>query len=101
MSTITTRSAVLAILLLALAASKDATAGPLLVRHYVDLTLPQPGLSALCGFNILRRIEGFVDTALFFDDQGNPAREIDTSPTTRTVAILTGTATHSLSTSRV
>jgi hypothetical protein len=75
--------ATLAVILLALGGSTAANAQPLLVRKFVDLTLPQPGLSALCGFTVYRRIEGFVDAALFFDDEGNPVREIDTSPSLR------------------
>ena len=36
------------------------------------MTVPQPGLSALCGFTVYRRVEGLVDVALFLDDEGNP-----------------------------
>ena len=56
---------------------------PLLIRSYVDITVPQPGLSALCGFTVYRRVEGLVDVALFLDDEGNPLHEIDTSPSLR------------------
>jgi hypothetical protein len=83
MPIVLTTSTAVAIVLLALAGPTTANAEPLLVRKFVDLTLPQPGLSALCGFTVYRRIEGFVDAALFFDDQGNPVREIDTSPSLR------------------
>ena len=56
---------------------------PLLIRKYVDITVLQPGLSALCGFTVYRRVEGLVDAALFLDDQGNAVHEIDTSPSLR------------------
>lgn len=80
--TMTTRAA-FALVLLAFAGPASASDGPLLVRKAVDLTIPQPGLSAVCGFTVYRRIEGLVDAALFFDDQGNPLREVDTSPSLR------------------
>lgn len=56
---------------------------PLLLRRFVDFTVVQDGLSALCGFPVFRRTEGFVDVALFVDAAGNPVREIDTSPSLR------------------
>ena len=56
---------------------------PLLIRSLVDITVPQPGLSALCGFKVYRRVEGLVDVALFLDDEGKPLHEIDTSPSLR------------------
>jgi len=56
---------------------------PILIRSVVDITVPQTGLSALCGFMVYRRLEGLVDAVLFLDDTGNPAHEIDTSPSLR------------------
>ena len=73
----------LGVILVGFAVATPANAEPLLVRKFVDLTLPQPQLSAFCGFTVYRRIDGFVDAALFFDEQGNPLREIDTSPRLR------------------
>jgi hypothetical protein len=55
----------------------------LLIRTYVDITVSQSGLSALCGFTVYRRVEGLVDVVLFLDDEGNPLHEIDTSPSLR------------------
>ena len=53
---------------------------PILIRSFVDMTVPQPGLSVLCGFAVLRRIEGRTDVRLFVDAHGAPEHEIDTSP---------------------
>jgi hypothetical protein len=64
-------------------AAKTTADEPRLIRSYVDITVPQPGLSALCGFAVYRRVEGLVDVALFVDDEGNPLHEIDTSPSLR------------------
>jgi hypothetical protein len=60
------------------------TAAELLhVRSVVDLTFAEPGLTALCGFDVYRNIAGMVDAILFLDDDGDPLREIDTSPSLR------------------
>ena len=63
-------------------ASSGVAAGsePLRIRSWIDITVPQPALSALCGFAVLRRIEGRTDVRLFLDAQGAPQHEIDSSP---------------------
>lgn len=57
--------------------------GPVHIRSVLDITLPQPELSALCGFVVLRHIDGATDVELFLNDDGTPFHEIDTSPSLR------------------
>jgi len=60
------------------------TAADLLhVRSVIDLTFAEPGLTALCGFDVYRNVAGMVDAKLILDDDGGPLREIDTSPSLR------------------
>ena len=77
-------AAALALVSLGLVRPETAIAdGPLQFRSFVDITLAQPGLSALCAFSVYRRIVGTVTATLFLDDGGNPVHEIDTSPSLR------------------
>jgi len=66
---------------LVLASSEHARAdAPLHLRFVVDFTTHSSALSALCGFDVFRRLTGPVDITLFSNDDGEPVREIDTSP---------------------
>src|SRR5262249_32900425 len=87
-------AAALVVGLLAAAGSTTVTAtSPLLVRRFVDFTVPQPGLSALCGFTVYRHVEGFVDAALFVAALGDPVREVATSPSLRITFLSPDTGT--------
>jgi hypothetical protein len=73
-------------LLLAVAAAlavpaATAASGPLHFREDVGpITVPRPGISAFCGFAVFTTFQGMSDVTLFLDSNGNPVREIDTSP---------------------
>jgi hypothetical protein len=46
----------------------------------IDETVPAPGLSAACGFEVVAHLEGSAIAIVFYDQSGEIVREIDTNP---------------------
>ena len=71
------------VLMLAVIAASDLSTAkaqePVHIRSVLDLTLPQPALSAFCGFTVVRHIVGLAEVRLFMNAEGSPVYEIDTS----------------------
>ncbi|HSE95240.1 MAG TPA: hypothetical protein VLD61_05075, partial [Methylomirabilota bacterium] len=61
-----------------LATTPAAAAAPTQFFFEVDQTVPAPGLSAACGFDVFVTMSGTAHVLLFFNDDGSAvAREID------------------------
>lgn len=61
-------------------ASAAAAGPPLQFRSHVDAVLPEPGLSAACGFAIAVHLQGTDHLAVFFDRNGALSAVIETTP---------------------
>jgi hypothetical protein len=57
-----------------------AASPPLQFRSHVDVVIPEPGLSAACGFTLVAHLEGTDHLAVWFDDSGAPTKIIETTP---------------------
>ncbi len=49
-------------------------------RSHIDVVLPEPGLSAACGFPISVRLHGTDQVSVYFDKNGALSKVIETTP---------------------
>jgi hypothetical protein len=82
--------AFVAVLMLATQTGAAATE-PLQSRHHVDVDVPAVGASLICGFEIRVHIEGDTHFTVFYDNEGNIVREVDTSPSLKITVYRPGT----------
>src|SRR5438045_2596861 len=64
---------------------------PLEVRRHVDGDVRAPAASRICGFEIRAHFEGDANIKLFYDNDGNIVREIDTFPSWKVTVYRPGT----------
>lgn len=64
---------------------------PLRERQHTDVDIPAIGASAVCGFPIRIHAVGDSNFTLFYDNQGNIIREIDTFPSWKITVYRPGT----------
>jgi hypothetical protein len=76
-------------LALGLPAGTLAASAPLVVHDEIDLTVPLPLLTSLCGFDVYSHLEGSVTSVVHYDVDGNPDSEVTTGLVKRTFFSLT------------
>lgn len=64
---------------------------PLQVRHHVDADVPANVASRICGFEIRAHFEGDANIKVFYDNDGNIVREVDTFPSWKVTVYRPGT----------
>ena len=69
---------------LALPAGLLAAEAPLVVRSEIDVTTPLPLLTSICGFDVVSRLQGSVNSVVQYDADGNPDSEVTTGLLKRT-----------------
>ena len=53
---------------------------PVQFKSHIDVVLPEPGLSAACGFQIAVHLQGTDQVAVYFDKNGALSKVIETTP---------------------
>jgi|SRR6267143_93963 len=77
---------------LLIAMQGDASADqPLQVRRHVDADVPANAASRICGFEIRAHFVGDANITLFYDNDGNIVREVDTFPSWNVTVYRPGT----------